>query len=157
MDERLEEIRARVAAATDGPWGEYHQDYNAGWYSDGVYSQDKGQWIIAANNAACAVKATPADRAFIAHARSDIPYLLDQLTQAQGRIAELGAVVEAVQMLSVMHAGHCILCRVQLGGYVLGIDSSAVEQGRKHRDTCPMKAVEEQQPTTLTKEGGGGE
>ena len=65
MTDRIDEIRARCDAATPGPW-ELDQDV---WHGD--------ECIAEINR--------PANAAFIAHSRDDIPYLLseiDLLTEA---------------------------------------------------------------------------
>ena len=58
-DKRIEEIKARCEAATPGPWD------------------------IILNGHNIKVERTPANIDFIAHAREDIPWLLDQLAEAQ--------------------------------------------------------------------------
>jgi len=58
---RIEEIKARCEAATPGPWD------------------------IILNGHNIKVERTPANIDFIAHAREDIPWLLDQLAEAQRR------------------------------------------------------------------------
>lgn len=60
-DKRIEEIKARCEAATPGPWD------------------------IILNGHNIKVERTPANIDFIAHAREDIPWLLDQLAEAQRR------------------------------------------------------------------------
>jgi predicted DNA-binding protein (UPF0251 family) len=76
--ERLAEIEKRCAAATEGPWSAYDEDPeygrlyyygDFGWYVKGpagspeLDDNEQGQ----------------ADAAFIAHAREDVPFLLEQI------------------------------------------------------------------------------
>lgn len=64
MDE-IADIRARAEAATPGPWRDYHNP-DWGWLVVGI----------------CA-DVQPQDAEFIAHAREDIPYLLDAPTASE--------------------------------------------------------------------------
>lgn len=66
MSDRIQEIRARVEAASPAPW------YSDGW---GVIDEDTGE-IIELHD-------THPDAKFIAHARQDIPYLLDLVESIQ--------------------------------------------------------------------------
>ena len=71
-DERLEQIKARVAAATPGPWDCYgdgaHEVYDAGEYSDGDCGEVVAPVVTKLN-----------DAEFIAFAREDIPALLNEI------------------------------------------------------------------------------
>lgn len=71
-DPRLAEMRAREQAATRGPWRAGKSGNNNVYGPDGDYD---------ASGAVAAVFKGPANREFIAHAREDIPYLLDLVQQ----------------------------------------------------------------------------
>jgi hypothetical protein len=76
---RLEEIRARAAAATPGPW---HS--NTRWhkrYAVGVIEPDGSEAILTSLNDYFTNFAANGD--FIAHAREDIPYLLAKLKECE--------------------------------------------------------------------------
>ncbi|UFU03467.1 CHASE3 domain-containing protein [Ruania suaedae] len=80
--DRLAEIEARVNAATDGPW---EADARHGAVTSGPHSVIHGYFEgdcpacgeKIADLASVALSADDGD--FIAHARSDVPYLLDQV------------------------------------------------------------------------------
>ncbi|MFB7548541.1 hypothetical protein [Streptomyces sp. NPDC056154] len=82
---RLAEIEARAAAATPGPWqndqAEIHQgmpdapDIWVAWIGEALDIDDQPQ---SNNNAA-----------FIAHAREDIPYLLDRVAELEAKLAAI--------------------------------------------------------------------
>ena len=93
-DADLQAIRARADAATHGPWAYDGQHYEITTPFGDSY------WLIASE-----CRATPeqevkpdqfgheynADYAFIAHARQDVPALLDEIAALQARNAELDA------------------------------------------------------------------
>lgn len=70
--DRLSEIRARCDAATLGPW------YADGW---GLWDNGAEEFVE--------LHDTSPDAAFIAHARKDIPYLLEQHAQLTAEIERL--------------------------------------------------------------------
>jgi hypothetical protein len=97
-DERLAEIAARAAAATPGPWARHDV---VGW----VHLKDVGEWGVESIPRRSSGhggdvwpdflavmphgrRAVP-DADFIAAARDDIPYLLEQLRQALAEIEML--------------------------------------------------------------------
>lgn len=79
-EERLAVIREREQQATKGPW-ESHACFDSTGYPvyslHGVSGDDKRDYDQHVANAA-----------FIAHARSDIPWLLDQLATREAQIRE---------------------------------------------------------------------
>lgn len=85
--ERVEQIRARLDAATDGPWfqGRENDPYESvcDVYSkrspDEPDSHDIATYIWSAE-----------DAALIAHSRDDIPWLLNQLAEQAATIEDLG-------------------------------------------------------------------
>lgn len=79
-DEELTAIRLRCEAATPGPWTSYVEgrDHDSG--SDFIMTD--GDDIELAGGA------TAADQDFIAHARQDIPRLLDEIERLQTKLQE---------------------------------------------------------------------
>lgn len=84
--ERIAEIRARLEAATPGPW-------KANLYLGGAYAIDR----IAPNGDRLARVAvvdgmiqTPANAALIAHAPTDLAYLLDRIDKLERAVWEHG-------------------------------------------------------------------
>ncbi|MEU4133603.1 hypothetical protein [Streptomyces wuyuanensis] len=84
--DRLAEIAKRTEAATPGPWeenpeyGRHFYAYLRGSYMQGVGTINFGDGAGA-----------DADRAFVLAARTDIPFLLQQLREKDAEIAELQA------------------------------------------------------------------
>lgn len=76
-EKELEDIRARCEAATAGPWSSYVEgrDHTSG--SNFIMTGEGGQ----RGNDIELSGATIADQDFIAHARQDIPRLLDEITR----------------------------------------------------------------------------
>lgn len=83
--ENLAAIRARADAATPGPWDDFQWDQDTGGY-------------------------LPADADFIAHARSDIPFLLARVGQLEAENGALREQREWWMNLAASSAG------VKLGG-----------------------------------------
>jgi hypothetical protein len=95
--EQLEAIRQRAENATPGPWeirwGEVvtkHPDHQnvSQWYdgySNAICSLNDGEYIINSNK--------DNDAAFIAHARTDIPALLDHIAELEAELAYMNGVV----------------------------------------------------------------
>ena len=80
---RLDQIEARANAATEGPW-EWEGDAKAEW-EEGANSlvpsrrpDDPVLYGYGYDASGIEVK-TPADAEFIAHARTDVPWLLEQV------------------------------------------------------------------------------
>lgn len=117
MDEaRLNEIRARVDAATSGPW-EWREDREfRGGFALGpqwperisagdLEAPDLGRWVATCDSVVIPIPPEEndgetegrvdtiaidrVDAAFIAHARTDVPDLLDALAAAHARIVAL--------------------------------------------------------------------
>ncbi len=71
---RLEEIRARAQVATPGPWKSYSGDviiYGVDWYEP---------VICGSSNTPRGFSVAEPDLDFIAHAREDVPWLLEQMS-----------------------------------------------------------------------------
>lgn len=79
----LEEIRARVEAATPGPWTD---EGGSIWSPEGpvAAASDDGK-PFGMHSAVIAWE--PPDRAFIAHARTDLPAALDWIAHVEGLLA----------------------------------------------------------------------
>lgn len=81
-EEVLKAIRDRCEAATAGPWKSYIEgrDHESG----SSFIRTSGEDIELSG-------ATDADQDFIAHARQDVPQLVDEVERLRGRLKELGA------------------------------------------------------------------
>jgi hypothetical protein len=101
-DQRIAEIRAREQKATEGPWE----------YRDGGEIWARTIHLIVGNTGFEYFD----DAEFAAHARQDIPYLLDALTVLQQRIEEWGRAISpcAVHAPDVWEGdGTCVICELQ--------------------------------------------
>ena len=85
---RLDEIKARADAATEGPWvRDMHSpdmSGRSGWYIRGPRKLGLRSMVLNS-------RMLPGDAEFIEHAREDVPYLLRLVEVAHARIAELEA------------------------------------------------------------------
>jgi hypothetical protein len=77
MSERLAEIEARVEAATEGPW---KQGNDAPRSSFGVWSGPLGL-VCSTDSSSSDAPQAQANASFLAHARSDIPWLLERVKE----------------------------------------------------------------------------
>jgi hypothetical protein len=92
MAARLREIRERCEAATPGPWGSPPWvDTLERWALHQIREGRDGSTEYVAPFAAVDGEA---DRDFIAHAREDVPFLLDFILTQDARIRELERMVE---------------------------------------------------------------
>jgi hypothetical protein len=89
MTDRIEEIRARVDAATPGPWGT-SRDLN-GTYTikhgtritrEEGFGSDGDVAVLAGDE-----QAAYSNGSFIARAREDVPFLLDRIAQLEALLA----------------------------------------------------------------------
>lgn len=79
-DEEIRRIRQRCGAATAGPWKSYVEGRD----------HTSGSSLIMTSSADIELSgATVADQDFIAHARQDVPRLLEEVALLRRRIAEL--------------------------------------------------------------------
>ena len=78
---RLAEIRARVDAATPGPW---NADDKGGVGKAEVTGEDRQGYPIW--DLMHVADASPVDAELIAHARTDIPYLLSEIDRLRGHV-----------------------------------------------------------------------
>jgi hypothetical protein len=105
MNQREREIRERVEKATAGPWRQSESDDESGYWWFRPNWNLYPACVVVSPSDECAVAATNDDglsteqeawnAAFIAHAREDIPYLLDQLTAFQHAVKEWKTLGEA--------------------------------------------------------------
>lgn len=97
MDNKeLEFIAKRVAAATPAPWVTGSIPWQV-WYDGG-------------HGKICRVESSAYDREFIAHARQDVPALLDEVTKLKLQNSEYRkALLEIRAKLERSHDGGCIL------------------------------------------------
>lgn len=90
VQKRLEEIRAREAAATPGHWGTYYD-------GQGTYTIEAQPRLIPGHGNVSEGKVatlegehgdgvTYANARFTAHAREDVPFLLDLVAELQARL-----------------------------------------------------------------------
>jgi hypothetical protein len=84
-DQQLDDIEARTAAATAGPWcTDSWEIYQGTEYVPGI-----SEWIGETCRGATSLDQDRADAAFVAHARTDVPALLAEVRQLRTRVAEL--------------------------------------------------------------------
>jgi hypothetical protein len=79
MTDRIAEIEVRVKAATEGPWEYGKRPDGSVWLSTGNPERGQhyqGDW-----------EGFDADAAFIAHARTDVPYLLAEVKRLREALA----------------------------------------------------------------------
>lgn len=98
MNDRIEEIRRREENATRGPWtwdGHRVPTLSGRAGDPDIYEYDTevieaSHWGECACRSSCTLnlEVGPNDRAFIAHARDDIAYLLAELDKARAGLAE---------------------------------------------------------------------
>jgi hypothetical protein len=82
---RIEEIKQRVDAATEWPWeGEVRKAYLDSKYIDAHSLDSELEYIISSEGDFLEV--IRADATFIAHAREDIPYLLQRIEVLEGAL-----------------------------------------------------------------------
>ncbi|HNT54550.1 MAG TPA: hypothetical protein PKG95_07550 [Anaerolineaceae bacterium] len=90
--ETLAEIRRRCDRATRGPWISYVEGRRRVG-GDNVIKRGDGE-----EEDLRIFGGTSADQVFIAHARQDIPLLLDEIERLQARIRELGGIQAGVEL-----------------------------------------------------------
>lgn len=105
---KLDEIRARCDAATPGPW--YHFEAVGSVYAKYPYQHgdmnvaDIRGWGHLTGIGCCDYPAEKAlqiqngNAAFIANARTDIPYLLDRVEKAEAKLSEMRTPKPAVSL-----------------------------------------------------------
>jgi hypothetical protein len=79
-DEELQRMCNQCAAATPGPWKSY---------IEGRYHTSGSSFIMTGGSDIELTGATEADHDFIAHARQDVPQLLEEVHRLRQRIADL--------------------------------------------------------------------
>lgn len=107
MDNRLMEIKARCDAATPGAWIALIMTSKKSRRFGGVF------WKVveARNNLdqMCHYIPTKSDAEFIAHAREDIPYLLEWCTALVDRVEHLEA--ENKRLHTILNTTDCDTCK----------------------------------------------
>lgn len=97
---RTEEIKARCEAATAGSWVGWHKNR---WENTQYYSMDfgsyEGQVIVEKDQRSVCSVHRDNDVDFFAHAREDIPYLLQLVETQAAEIAELRRRVDTKETL----------------------------------------------------------
>ena len=82
--DRLDEIRKRLLATTPGAWGMVEQDDDGDWIvrtcGDQYIAQTSYDGLSITTRETC-----KADAVFIAHAKKDIAYLLQELEKFKGQ------------------------------------------------------------------------
>jgi len=81
-DEELKAIRDRCEAATAGPWKSC---------IEGRDHESGSSFIMTSSEDIELSGATDADQDFIAHARQDVPQLVDEVARLRRRLKEVGA------------------------------------------------------------------
>lgn len=76
-EDDLDAILARCEAATDGPWKSY---------IEGRDHQSGSSFIMTSGNDIELTGATEADQDFMAHARQDVPQLVEEIRRLQRRV-----------------------------------------------------------------------
>lgn len=94
-DEQLTAIRARCEAATPGPWRE-----NEFTGSEDIHQVvPSNPSVLFEHGAICDIIPSKADTRFIAHAREDVPALLDEVERLNAIIAHARIIVDEVQLI----------------------------------------------------------
>lgn len=86
--QRLAEIRERAEKATPGPWRSGIPGNFCVYAPDGMAERSGPLALMRGTR-----EDQASNRAFIAHARADIPYLLTQLAERERMLAEADAVI----------------------------------------------------------------
>jgi hypothetical protein len=87
ITDRLAEIQKRADAATKGPWcTDSWEIYQGTEYVPGI-----SKWIGETCRGATTMEQDRADAAFVAAARTDIPWLLAEVARLQGEVDTLAA------------------------------------------------------------------
>lgn len=87
IKQRLEEIEARAAKATPGPWE----------WTEREWCGPPWAHVVAQDGAVFGLIADVYDRDFILHAPEDVPWLCQVIRQLIGRLEKLEAVAEAAR------------------------------------------------------------
>ncbi|WP_352426966.1 hypothetical protein [Bacillus sp. FSL K6-2865] len=96
--DQLEEIRQRVEATTKGFW---HANIHHEWPGN----ENLRYWIVTLEDGLAAA-VTKEDAEFIAHARQDIPALLDYISEVEQELREATLIIDRVEnLLSKMRSG----------------------------------------------------
>lgn len=94
--EQLAEIKARCEAATEGPWEIYVPKQSNGW-ARLVPSGDREHDIMTCYSCVYPLDMDKNNADFIAHARQDIPALLEYIATLSEEVAKLTARAEKAE------------------------------------------------------------
>ncbi|QIP87587.1 hypothetical protein GLX30_30185 [Streptomyces sp. Tu 2975] len=87
MTDRIAEIQKRADAATSGPWcTDSWEIYQGTEYMPGI-----SMWIGETCRGMTSMEQDRADAAFVAAARTDIPWLIAEVTRLRGEVDSLAA------------------------------------------------------------------
>lgn len=99
---RLEEIKARVEAATDGPWEWIGKDLETKDYKGPSILEFECETSFGLSGASPNLLAKESDKEFIVHAREDIPYLLDRIKDLEAKLAVANENIKHDEVISVL-------------------------------------------------------
>lgn len=111
-EERIAAIKARVNAATEGPWRALDSGNNYLF----VFAKAVKENVCAMFWGGSLFRNFSNNAAFIAHAREDIPWLLDQRHAAQAENASLRASLERMKAVVKQIAGQKTLSELSEAG-----------------------------------------
>jgi hypothetical protein len=95
---RVEEIRARCEAATEGPWGYRGPTRDVlAEYDGGAVRERRGMRPAGDTFPLIGKIMSPPDGEFVAHAREDVPFLLSELARLSGEVRRLEEVERAAR------------------------------------------------------------
>lgn len=122
-DEQHKAARARCATATEGPWAPW-LDQDGADHMNGMLMvgnaaaviPDGGMWVDDVDVNPVAHVYTPEDRAFIAHARADIPALLDEIERLRAESARRMVWLETAQR-ALEHANAALMDMTEHGAH----------------------------------------
>ena len=92
---RLDEIRAREQAATKGPWGVGEDSESSRAWFTRPFPEFKGN-----DGRPIHLSITPAETEFIAHAREDVPWLLDLVRRQAAALAAVEVQAAALEEMA---------------------------------------------------------
>ena len=124
-NDELEAVRARLAKATDGPWYRSGIRGRMGDLECFRVFDGNEQWFasVSADTTNGPMHARSlADAEFIAHARTDIPALLDALTRAEAHAERLAG---ALEFITDEHVDRENITTAQLEGLRQALSRSA--------------------------------
>lgn len=132
---RIEEIRARLSAATPGPWRTQRADEESGEIDWEVMSGAKGTPVARVSEADdYGLPTTRGDAALIAAAPADLAYLLAELERVEGE--RDAAVARVTYLESYQHTAEALL-----SGASEDRDSAVAAERERCARVCDEKAA----------------